>query len=142
MLSEMALAGYAGTELGSFYPTDAGELRHALDLHGLAASGAWVSTYFASDGGAYERTLDDFRSQLPFFAAVGLRDVYVAEVTGAVHQQPVPALANRPVFDGGQWSADRVGPAAACRADAVVRARGGRPRPRGRLLDPGRRHHR
>lgn len=105
MLSEMALAGYAGTELGSFYPPDAEVLKRALDLRGLAASGAWVSTYFASDGGAYERTLDGFRSQLPFFATIGLRDIYVAEVTGAVHQQPVPALANRPVFDDGRWAA-------------------------------------
>jgi inosose dehydratase len=29
----------------------------------------------------------------------------VAEVTRAVHQQPVPALANRPVFDTTEWGA-------------------------------------
>lgn len=105
MLSEMALAGYDGSELGSFYPTDGDELRRALDRRGLVASGAWVSTWFASRGGAYERTLDDLRRQLPFFATVGVRDLYVAEVTGAVHQQPVPALANRPTFDDEQWKA-------------------------------------
>lgn len=105
IVSEMALAGYVGTELGSTYPTDGAELRAALDLRGLAASGAWVSTWFASKGGAYEQTLETFRSQLPFFAEIGLEDVYVAEVTGAVHQQPVPALANRPVFSDEQWQA-------------------------------------
>lgn len=105
IVSEMALAGYAGTELGSTYPTDAAELKAALDVRGLVVSGGWVSTYFASHGGAYEQTLQALRDQLPFFAAIGLRDVYVAEVTGAVHQQPVPALANRPVFDDDQWKA-------------------------------------
>jgi inosose dehydratase len=105
IVSEMALAGYAGTELGSTYPTDAGVLRAALDVRGLAPSGGWVSTWFASKGGAYEQTLQTFRDQIPFFTAIGLQDVYVAEVTGAVHQQPVPALANRPVLDDEQWDA-------------------------------------
>jgi inosose dehydratase len=105
IVSEMALAGYEGTELGSTYPTDAATLVAALDARGLSPSGGWVSTWFASKGGAYEQTLDRFRAQIPFFAAIGLQDVYVAEVTGAVHQQPVPALANRPTFDDEQWDA-------------------------------------
>lgn len=105
IISEMALAGYEGTELGSTYPTDAAVLNAALALRGLAPSGGWVSTWFAAKGGAYEQTLQSFRDQIPFFTAIGLRDVYVAEVTGAVHQQPVPALANRPIFDDAQWEA-------------------------------------
>ncbi|MGZ4531592.1 MAG: myo-inosose-2 dehydratase [Mycobacteriaceae bacterium] len=103
IISEMALAGYEGTELGSTYPTDAATLLTALEHRGLSASGGWVSTWFASKGGAYEQTLEAFREKIPFFVSIGLQDVYVAEVTGAVHQQPVPALANRPVFDDEQW---------------------------------------
>src|SRR5699024_8039367 len=105
IISEMALAGYEGTELGSTYPRDAATLSAALDVRGLVPSGGWVSTWFASKGGAYEQTLQAFRDQIPYFTAIGLRDVYVAEVTGAVHQQPVPALANRPIFDDTQWDA-------------------------------------
>jgi inosose dehydratase len=105
IISEMALAGYVGTELGSTYPTDGPTLRRELDRRGLAASGAWVSTFFTAAGGAYDQTLDRFSSQLPYFEAIGVRDIYVAEVTGAVHQQPVPALANRPVYDDVGWKA-------------------------------------
>ncbi|SDD53409.1 myo-inosose-2 dehydratase [Auraticoccus monumenti] len=105
IISEMALAGYEGTELGSTYPSDAATLNAALAVRGLSPSGGWVSTWFASRGGAYEQTLEAFRAQIPFFTAIGLQDVYVAEVTGAVHQQPVPALANRPVLDDAQWDA-------------------------------------
>lgn len=105
IVSEMALAGYHGTELGSTYPQDAATLKAALDVRGLAVSGGWVSTWFASKGGAYEQTLQTFRDRIPYFTAIGLQDVYVAEVTRAVHQQPVPALANRPVFDDEQWNA-------------------------------------
>lgn len=105
IISEMALAGYEGTELGSTYPSDPDTLNAALAVRGLSPSGGWVSTWFASKGGAHEQTLEAFRAQIPFFTAIGLQDVYVAEVTGAVHQQPVPALANRPVFDDEQWEA-------------------------------------
>jgi len=104
-IDEMALAGYQGTELGSKYPTEPGVLKEALDMRGLRASGAWVSLYFASGGGAYEQTLHGFRDQIAFFKAVGIRDVYVAEVTHAVHQLPVPVLENKPVFDSDQWQA-------------------------------------
>lgn len=105
IVSEMALAGYEGTELGSTYPTEPQALKDALDVRGLSPSGGWVSTWFASRGGAYEQTVQTFRDQIPFWATIGLRDVYVAEVTGAVHQRPVPALANRPLFDDEQWAA-------------------------------------
>jgi inosose dehydratase len=105
IVSEMALAGYEGTELGSTYPTDGATLHRELERRGLAASGAWVSTWFTAAGGAYEQTLERFVRQLPYFEAIGVRDIYVAEVTGAVHQQPVPALANRPVFDDARWAA-------------------------------------
>lgn len=103
IVSEMALAGYTGTELGSTYPTDGPALRRALERRGLEVSGAWVSTYFTAAGGAYEQTLERFRAQLPYFAQIGVRDIYVAEVAGAVHTQPVPALANRPVLDDARW---------------------------------------
>ena len=72
IVSEMALAGYAGTELGSTYPTDAAVLNAALGVRGLSPSGGWVSTWFASKGGAYEQTLQTFRDQIPFFNAIGL----------------------------------------------------------------------
>lgn len=103
-MDEMALAGYQGSELGSKYPTDAKTLLDALEKRGLKASGAWVSLYFASAGGAYQRTLDDFRAQIPFFKAVGIQDIYVAEVSHAVLRKPVSALDNRPVFNDELWS--------------------------------------
>ena len=104
-VDDMAAAGYEGTEMGSKYPTDAQTLKAALDARGLAASGAWVSCFFASGDEAHEQTLKTFTDQVPFFKTVGIRDVYVAEVTDAVHQKPVGALANAPKFDDEHWSA-------------------------------------
>ena len=41
----MALAGYAGCEIGNRYPRDLAVLKKALDLRGLQICNAWFSTY-------------------------------------------------------------------------------------------------
>ena len=105
VLSEMALAGYAGTELGGCHPDDPPALGRDLERRGLVASGAALPTWFASEGGTYERSLATFRAKVPSWEALGVRDVVVLELTGAVHRQPVPVLANRPVFHDAQWTA-------------------------------------
>jgi inosose dehydratase len=102
-LDEMALAGYEGTEMGSKYPTDPDTLKEALALRGLQISGAWFSAFFTVEGGR-EQTLDSFKRSIPFYKAMGIRHVYAAEVGHSSHLQPIPALANKPVFDDGQWS--------------------------------------
>ena len=45
VVDEIAETGYEGTELGDwgFMPTDPDELRHELDVRGLALVGSWVS---------------------------------------------------------------------------------------------------
>jgi inosose dehydratase len=101
-LSEMALAGYEGTEMGSKYPTDAGILKDALDLRGLRASGAWFSTFFAAEG-AEQQTYDRFRESVPYLKALGIQHVYAAEVGLTAHLQPVPVFLNRPKFTDPQW---------------------------------------
>jgi inosose dehydratase len=104
ILDEIALAGYEGSEMGSTYPTDPAVLNEALALRGLRMSGAWLSTYFTVVGGA-EQTLETFAGMLPFYKAMGIEHVYVAEVGHAVHLQPIPVLANKPNFDDRQWDA-------------------------------------
>jgi inosose dehydratase len=101
-LSEMALAGYAGTEMGSKYPQDPVVLKEALDLRGLRASGAWFSTFFAAEQAA-RQTYDRFKTMVPFYQALGIEHVYAAEVGHTAHLQPVPVFANRPVFTDDQW---------------------------------------
>ena len=101
-LSEMALAGYEGTEMGSKYPQDPVVLKDALVLRGLRASGAWFSTFFAAEQ-AERQTYDRFKATVPFYKALGIEHVYVAEVGHAAHLQPVPVFANRPMFTDDQW---------------------------------------
>ena len=43
-VSEMALAGFTGCEIGNKYPTDPAELKKALDLRGMRIASRWYSS--------------------------------------------------------------------------------------------------
>lgn len=47
-ISEMALSGYEGTEIGNKYPKDPKELKKYLDPRGLSVASAWLSLYLTS----------------------------------------------------------------------------------------------
>lgn len=103
-VSEMALAGYAGCSVGHKFPTDEGVLRAELDRRGLSVTEPWSSTFFTVNGMA-ERTVEQFRRSMGFIKRMGGERVVVAELGHAVHQQPVPPIANKPVFHDAQWHA-------------------------------------
>jgi inosose dehydratase len=101
-VSEMALAGFQGCSVGHKFPRDTKVLKEALDLRGLRVSEPWASTYFTVEG-MESRTVESFRSQMAFIKEMGGRDIVVAELGHAVHQQPISLFPNKPVLDNGQW---------------------------------------
>lgn len=104
VVSEMALAGYQGCSVGHNFPKDEAVLKAELDRRGLRVSEPWASTFFTvRDMG--ERTVQQFRDTMGFIKRMGGNTVVVAELGGAVHQQPVPPIANKPVFSDDQWAA-------------------------------------
>ena len=44
-VSEMALAGFTGSEVGNKYPKDTKVLKHALDLRGVEICNQWFSAF-------------------------------------------------------------------------------------------------
>ena len=104
VVSEMALAGYQGCSVGHNFPKDEAVLKAELDRRGLRVSEPWASTFFTvRDMG--ERTVEAFKDTMGFIKRMGGTSVVVAELGGAVHQQPVPPIANKPIFSDDQWSA-------------------------------------
>ena len=57
-VSEMALAGFTGCEIGNKYPKDPAVLKKALDLRGLQIASAWFSSYLLTQ--PYEQVEKDF----------------------------------------------------------------------------------
>lgn len=76
-VSEMALAGFAGSEVGSHYPTDPKVLKKALDLRGLTICNQWFSSFLISR--PYEETEKEFIKQCDFLTQVGSKCIGVSE---------------------------------------------------------------
>lgn len=76
-VSEMGLAGFAGTEVGSHYPTDPQILKKALDLRGLTICNQWFSSFLISR--PYEETEKAFVKQCDFLKQTGAVCIGVSE---------------------------------------------------------------
>jgi len=104
-VSEMALAGYTGCELGGKFPKDTAILKRALDLRGLAVCNAWFSAYLTT--APLEETVDSFRVQCEFLKALGAGIIGMSEQGGSIQgKDDVPVYDAKPVFDDDEW--DRV----------------------------------
>ena len=57
-VSEMALAGFTGCEVGNKYPKDPAVLKKALELRGMQVCNAWYSTFLTT--APYEETEKGF----------------------------------------------------------------------------------
>ena len=68
MVSEAALAGFQGTEVGGKFPTDPAVLNKALDLRGIKIASQWFSSFLCST--PYEENEKAFIEQLDFLEAV------------------------------------------------------------------------
>ena len=68
-VSEAALAGFQGTEVGGKYPTDPKVLKRAMDLRGLKIASQWFSSYLCEK--LCEDNEREFVKQLDFLEAVG-----------------------------------------------------------------------
>ena len=103
-VSEMALAGFAGCEIGNKYPKDPAELKRALDLRGMRVASRWYSSFLLTR--PYEEEEQDFAANLDFLARLGADRINVSEQSFSIQGKPdVPILtgAHRHVMDGGEW---------------------------------------
>lgn len=100
-LSEMALAGYNGSEGGCKYPKDFDVLKKALDLRGVQICNMWFSSLFTSFEN--EKTFEDFEKHMDFTYGLGARVVGVGECGVTIHGQEETGLfANAPVLSDEQ----------------------------------------
>jgi len=100
-ISEMALAGFTGSEVGSKYPRDPAILKPALDLRGLQICNMWFSTYFAD--GRKDQTLKQFREALVFLKNMGATVIGCSEQSGSIQGSSVPVYGEKVVFNEQQW---------------------------------------
>ena len=102
-VSEMALAGFTGCEIGNKYPKDPAELKKALDLRGLRVASRWFSSFILTQ--PIEQVAADFERELDFMAAVGANRINVSEQSYSIQgQMDTPVQANhRHVMNNEEW---------------------------------------
>jgi inosose dehydratase len=100
-ISEMALAGFTGTEIGNKYPRDGKVLKKALELRGMSICNAWFSTFFTSKD--EKETIDAFVEHRDFLYEQGARVIGCSEQGNSIQGRPVPIFKEKPVYTETEW---------------------------------------
>lgn len=102
-ISEMALSGFTGTEIGNKYPKDPEVLQHYLAPRGLKVASAWFSTFLTTK--PFEETAEGFKKHRDFLHAMGAKVIVVAEqghsIQGLMDQ---PVFEKKPSFTDEEWT--------------------------------------
>ena len=100
-VSEMALAGYQGSEVGNKYPKDPEVLNKALKLRGLTICNAWFSSFLSTK--PLKDVEKDFIAHRDFLYAVGARVIGAAEQGNSIQGKPLPVFDAKPTFSKDEW---------------------------------------
>ncbi|MGX7244979.1 myo-inosose-2 dehydratase [Enterococcus quebecensis] len=101
-ISEMALAGYTGTEIGNKYPKDPEKLKPYLDIRGLSVASAWFSAFLTTK--PYEETEQAFTDHMNFLHQMGAKVIVVSEQGHSIQgQMETPLFKDKPVFSDEDW---------------------------------------
>ena len=100
-VSEMALAGFTGCEVGNKYPADRAVLKKALDLRGLTICNRWFSSFLVTQ--PFEDVAREFEAQLDFLSYLGAKVIGASEQSFSVQGTPKAVFDEKPVLDDAGW---------------------------------------
>ena len=103
-ISEMALAGFSGCEIGNKFPKYPKELKRELDLRGLSVASRWFSSFILTK--PFEQVASDFALQLDFLEAVGANRINVSEQSYSIQGKadvPILVPSYKYVMNNEEW---------------------------------------
>lgn len=101
-ISEMALAGFTGTEIGNKYPKDPKALQEKLKLRNLEVASAWFSAFLTTK--PYAETAKAFIQHRDFLWAMGAKVIVVAEQGHSIQgKMDTPLFKDKPQFTDAEW---------------------------------------
>ena len=100
-ISEMALAGFSGSEVGNKYPKNPAALNRALKLRELTICNAWFSSFLTTK--PYKEVEAGFLRHRDFLHSVGARVIGAAEQGHSIQGQEKPLFDAKPVFSDEEW---------------------------------------
>lgn len=102
-VSEMALAGFTGSEVGGKYPRDIAVLKHKLAVRSIQICNAWTSTFFGD--GKKDQTLKAFIEQMDFLHQMGAKVIGCSEQSGSIQGLNKPIFGHeKRIFSDKEWN--------------------------------------
>ncbi|MBR3975132.1 MAG: myo-inosose-2 dehydratase [Clostridia bacterium] len=101
-VSEMALAGYKGCEIGNKYPKDPAELTKKLEIRGLQIANRWFSSFILTKD--FAEVEKDFRENCEFLKACGAERIGASEQSYSIQgQMETPVFEKKYVMNDEEW---------------------------------------
>lgn len=100
-ISEMALAGFTGSEIGGRYPKDQGILKKALSLRGIEICNCWFSAFLLTK--PYGEVEKEFIDQVRFLKDMGVKVIGVSEQSYSIQGKDVPVFEGKYVMNEKEW---------------------------------------
>lgn len=101
-VSEMALAGFTGSEVGNKYPRDTEALKKALQLRGMEICNQWFSCFLLTK--PFEEVEQEFRNQLSYLKTMGAKIIGVSEQSYSVQGMvDTPIFGHKYVMSDEEW---------------------------------------
>ena len=101
-VSEMALAGFTGSEVGNKYPKDPEILKKALSLRGIEICNQWFSSFLLTK--PFEEVEQDARRQMEFLREMGAKIIGFSEQSYSVQgQMETPIFGHKYVMNDEEW---------------------------------------
>lgn len=101
-VSEMALAGFTGSEVGNKYPRDTEVLKKALQLRGMEICNQWFSCFLITK--PFEEVEREFRSQLAYLKTMGAKIIGASEQSHSVQGMlDTPIFGHKYVMNDEEW---------------------------------------
>ena len=100
-ISEIALLGFEGTEIGCLYPRDTNILNEELDRRGLKAITAWISLYLLER--PFWMDVRDFTDHVLFLKNAGAKVVNVSDQSYSVQHRSHTFYKDKPVLTDEEW---------------------------------------
>jgi len=103
-VSEMALAGFEGCEIGNKFPVDPQILRWEMELRGMRVASCWFSSFLLTR--SLEENITCFENRLDFLASLGANRINVSEQSYSIQGQigtPIMNDKHRHFMNNSEW---------------------------------------
>lgn len=102
-ISEMALAGFTGCEVGNKYPRDdIPALKKALSLRNMQICNAWFSSFLLTK--PYDEVEKDFTDHISFLKEMGARVVGISEQSHSIQGTDKSVFKDKYIMNDDEWA--------------------------------------